>query len=221
VGRPETRSGALLIIAALAVCAPASLWAQPRNTYTFRSEQNCVAARKFSAEQCANAVANSRAEFEEKAPRFPTREACERLFKEVGCSLGFKGADGWAGKKSGLYFSPRQLGFTMTPSGRDGVTAPFTSGPPVAFSTRTIARRDAGVNFAVGQKARDSWRAEPGSSPARATSQDLGVPNAPAGDRGALPSPPPVDPNFDCASFLEPAKDGQAGVGCYPAPARK
>lgn len=220
MGRPETRSGSLLIIVGFAFCAPASPLAQSRSAYTFRSEQNCIGAHKFSSEQCANAVANSRAEFEEKAPRFPTRDACERLFKEAGCSLGFKGADGWAGKKSGLYFSPRQQGFTVTLSGKDGVTRPFTSGPPIAFSPRTIARRDAAVNSSAGQKARDSWRAEPGNS-AKATSQELGVPNAPAGDRGALPPPAPVDPNFDCASFLEPAKDGQSGIGCYPAPARK
>jgi uncharacterized protein YgiB involved in biofilm formation len=180
-----------------------------------------MGAGKFTSEQCANAAANSKAEFEEKAPRFPSREACEKFFPEAGCSLGFKGADGWAGKKSGIYFSPRQQGFIVAPSGRDAVTTPFTAGPHIDFSSRSIAKKNASVNSAIGQKARESWRAEPAASPAKGASQELGLSNAPAGDRGAVPPPPPVDPNFDCASFLEPAKDGQSGVGCYPAPARK
>jgi hypothetical protein len=180
-----------------------------------------MGAGKFTSEQCANAAANSKAEFEEKAPRFPNREACEKLFPEPGCSLGFKGADGWAGKKSGIYFSPRQQGFIVAPSGRDAVTTPFTGGPHIDFSPRSIAKKNASVNSAIGQKARESWRAEPAASPAKGASQEFGLSNAPAGDRGAVPPPPPVDPNFDCSSFLEPAKDGQSGVGCYPAPPRK
>ncbi len=100
--------------------------------YSYGSEQNCVASGRFNAQQCATAAANSQAEFEEKAPRFPSREACEKVFATAGCSVGFKGSEGWEGKKSGIYFSPRQQGFrVVATSGRDMAVTPFTSGPEI------------------------------------------------------------------------------------------
>src|ERR1019366_856762 len=75
--------------------------------FSFGDERSCSASGKLSAEFCANAAANARSEFDEKAPRFPTRDGCEGVFGRGGCSLGFSGAEGWAGKKSGVYFSSR------------------------------------------------------------------------------------------------------------------
>jgi len=39
----------------------------------------------------ANAAANARSEFDEKAPRFPTSDGCEGVFGRGGCSLAFPG----------------------------------------------------------------------------------------------------------------------------------
>ncbi len=187
--------------------------------YSYGSEQNCVASGKFNAQQCVNAAANSQAEFEEKAPRFPSRDACEKVFAAAGCSVGFKGSEGWEGKKSGIYFSPRQQGFRLgATQGRDMAVTPFTSGPEIRFSPRSIAKRETAINPSAGRSARDSWRARP---VAGGGGETFGVNTPPkGGDHAAIP-PPRVDPNFDCASVLEPSVNGQAEIGCYPAPARR
>ena len=79
-------------------------------------------AGKLSAEQCSNAATNVQAVFEPKAPRFPTRAACERVFPFADCSLGFEGAGGWVGKRSAIYFSPRLevFAFPLRPRRRHG-----------------------------------------------------------------------------------------------------
>ncbi len=187
----------------------------------YRSEQNCIGANKLTQEQCANASANAQAEFEEKAPRFPTRESCEKIFAESGCGIGFKGADGWAGKKSGVYFSPRQQGFLVMTTAKGAFAAPFTSGPNIRFSFREISKRNVAIDTVLGQRARESWRAEPARPSGGTTPNERGLSEAPMGDRAAVPPPTPVDPNFDCSSVLEPSKDGRADIGCYPAPTRR
>ena len=178
------------------------------------AEQSCAASGKVSAERCANAAANAKAEFEEKAPRFPTREACQRIFSQAGCSLGFSGADGWAGKKSGIYFSPRQTGFLVILTGGDNMSVlPVTLGPPINFSPRSILARDLSVNPKSAHQARQHWQAAAAHGQ---SSGVYGVDKAPAGKGGeALPPRPPVDPNFDCAAVLEPNARDSADTGCY------
>lgn len=186
-----------------------------RAQFIYGSEYGCRSAGKLSAEQCANAAANTQAEFDEKAPRFPSREACERLFRGAGCSVGFKGADGWAGKRSGVYFQPRQAGFHVNVvSEREMTATPQVLGPSIGFSPRTILRKDTRIDQRFA-RSRELWR--PRAAGAGAA---FGV-ATPDGAAGPLPPPPPVDPNFDCAAVLEPsAKDG-AATGCYLAPARR
>jgi hypothetical protein len=183
--------------------------------YSYTTEQACGLGGKLNAEQCATATANARAEFEEKAPRFPSRDACERVFSAAGCSLGFKGAEGWAGKKSAIYFSPRQAGFrVLVSSPRDATVTPFALGPLIRFSPRSILRKDTRIDPRIAHNARESWRSRPGAA---AGIFGVETPTA-AGDHGA-PPPPPVDPNFDCASVLEPSARDHAETGCYLAPA--
>ncbi len=182
--------------------------------YSFGTERSCVASGKLPREQCANAAANAQAEFEEKAPRFPTREACARSFPRSGCSIGFSGADGWAGKKSGLYFAPRQTGFRI--SGRDLSVVPYVEGPYIPFSRRTIVRKEIGINAQRAREARKNWRPQaPGDGVG-----GFGVETPAPGSGGPLPPPPPVDPNFDCASVLEPSALNPE-TGCYLAPRRR
>jgi hypothetical protein len=181
--------------------------------YSYGAEQGCILGGRLSAEQCANAAANARAEFEEKALRFPSRDACQRVFAAAGCELGFKGAEGWAGKKSGIYFSPRQAGFRVRLSSpRDATVTPFALGPRIQFSPRSISRKDTRIDPRTARNARDSWRGQPG-----AAAGTFGV-DTPSTPGGLVPPPPPVDPNFDCASVLEPSARDHAETGCYLAP---
>ncbi|HXY59936.1 MAG TPA: DUF1190 domain-containing protein [Methylocystis sp.] len=188
--------------------------------YSFGSEQSCAASGKIPAERCAIAAANARAEFEEKAPRFEARQTCERAFA-AGCSIGFKGADGWAGKRSGVYFSPRQAGFRIiAASEREMTVTPFVLGPPIRFSARSILTRNVGIDPRAARSARESWRAGAAAIGGAKGSEGYGV-DAPlaVGAREPLP-PPPADPHFDCAELLEPQYKDQANSGCYLAPAR-
>jgi len=193
-----------------------------RGQYVFSNERSCTLGGKLSNEQCANAAANAQAEFDEKAPRFPSREACEKSFSG-GCSLGFKGAEGWTGKKGGIYFSPRLQGFrVVVASERDMTVTPVSSGAAVNFSPRTILRKDTHINFADAHRARDNWRPTAAAYPSSGggAGSQFGVDAPPPGEHGALPPPPPVDPNFDCAAVLEPNARDHADTGCYLAPAR-
>ena len=181
---------------------------------SFGDERSCSSSGKLGGELCANAAANARSEFDEKAPRFPTREACERNFGGGSCSLGFFGADGWAGKKSAVYFSPRQAGFRILVSPKLGmIVVPKVAGKIIGFSPRTVLRKDAHIDL---KTARQAWRFDAPSSKAPGQGVvGLGSPS-PSGNHGALPPPPPVDPNFDCAAVLEAGSD--ATTGCYLAP---
>src|ERR1019366_8652508 len=98
--RPAMSQTQLLCCVGLSLVMATSVAAQVKSgQYSYSAQQNCILGGKLNAEQCANAAANAQAEFEEKGPRFPSREACERVFAAGGCNLGFKGAEGWAGKK--------------------------------------------------------------------------------------------------------------------------
>ncbi len=213
--RPAMSRRLFLCFVVLSLSTTTYVTAQVKSgQYSYGSEQSCILGGKLKAEQCANAVANAQAEFEEKAPRFPSREACERAFTSKGCSVGFIGAEGWAGKKSGIYFSPRQTGFrVLVSSPLDMTVTPFALGPRISFSPRSILRKDTRINPEIAHNARDSWRAPPAAA---VGSFGVATP-ATAGDSNA---PPPVDPNFDCASVLEPNARDHAETGCYLAPAR-
>lgn len=162
---------------------------ETRGAHFFASEAQCVESHKISAQICKHAAENAAAEFSEKAPRFSTREACERGFPR-GCSIGFHGAEGYAGRKSGIYFSPRQIGFRILVKS-DHAASVMPIGAALPFSARNALLRDSGIN-PHGNREITSVRHE-----------------------GVAPPPPPPDPNFDCASVLESGSDPR--TGCFPA----
>lgn len=178
-----------------------------RGAAMFPSERHCAASGKLSAEMCANAAANAAAEFDEKAPRLPTRAACERLYGP--CSLGFRGADGWAGRRNSVYFTPQRHGFRVVmKSDNEATVVPVARG--LSFAARSATRRDAMIN--------PKARREHASSGQQELADGVGAPD---GVKGPPPPPPPVDPNFDCAAVLEPSDKGDPESGCYLAPARR
>jgi hypothetical protein len=176
-----------------------------RGNFIFSSARNCASSGKLSAELCALAERNAAAEFEEKAPRFPHRDLCEKAFGAGACSLGFRGADGGAGKKSGVYFFPKQQGFRITVrSERDAVVAPLGAG--LQFASRSALRRDASINP---------------RAPRTATSAGAsGVPFSEA-PVGPTPPPPSVDADFECAAYLEPTDKGDPRTACAPIHTRR
>ncbi len=206
-----------LALAVIALCAaPGALRAEPEGgVYVFDGEPSCVANGRFTAAQCAAAAAGARAEFEEKAPHFPSREACESLFQQAGCNIGFSSADDGTGTKAALYFTPRRTGFRIfVASPRDLRVLPQAVGEGARFRARPILGA-ARVAPRLAHPPRASWPPPPAAVPPTA----FGVAAPPRG--GALPPPPRFDPNFDCAAVLEPSARDSADTACYPAPLRR
>ncbi|HEY8067170.1 MAG TPA: DUF1190 domain-containing protein [Methylosinus sp.] len=207
-------AGALLLLSLAApTCGVAAETA--RGSFVFSSARNCATSGRFPAELCAFAEINAVAEFEEKAPRFPQRGLCERAYGAGGCSLGFLGADGWAGKKTAIYFSPRQRGFRITARSERDVTVTPLAGD-LRFATRSALRRDASINP---RAARAPMSGAQGGA-ASGGGGEFGV-SSPDGPAGPPPPRAPVDPDFDCAAFLEPTDKGDSASGCAPMRSRR
>ena len=184
-----------------------------RGSFNYASAQQCAADRKISSEFCANAAANAQAEFDEKAPRFPSRDSCERVHGAGRCNLGFGGG----GKSGGVFFTPRMQSFAVkVVSDRDMSVTPVVG--LISVSPRSILRRDTHINPAIATQARHNLQppreaARPGFGGAREATFGL---KRPEGTGGPAPPRAPVDPNFDCASVLEPGTSA-GDVGCWPA----
>lgn len=183
--------------------SPAAAGAQ-RGAYTYASVDNCASAAKVPREICANAARNATAEFEEKAPHFATRAACERAFHAGGCAASFRSA----GAKGSVSFTPRQQFFRVTVrSDADISTVPVAAG--LTFSSRTATRMATSIDpraaAAAAQRTAPNARAAFGSS-------------SPDGPKLPLPLPVPYDPDFDCSKYVELAKDKNAGPGRLPGP---
>jgi uncharacterized protein YgiB involved in biofilm formation len=194
-----------------------------KGTFTFSSASNCVSSGKFPAGICSYAETNAAAEFDEKSPRFASRSVCDQAFGAGGCSVGFRGADGWAGKKTGIYFSPRQKGFRITAKSEHDISVVPLGAGGASFSPRSALRRDASINPRLKREQTSAHAyingpATPGYS--GQTNAVYGV-SAPDGQKGALPPRPPVDPNFDCSSYIEAGDKGDPNTACAPVPSRR
>lgn len=122
---------------ALSLASPGDLAAQsPGNTYVRRDE--CIAGGLLSAEQCEFAYRNARAEFEQRAPRYATRAACERAHKRCGAQV--VSAGGWESfGKGGATYVPRFVGVRVTGEGAARRALPVVDGSAkVAFVGRPV-----------------------------------------------------------------------------------
>lgn len=116
---------------------PADLAAQaPGATYVRRDE--CIAAGLLTAEQCEFAYRNARAEFEQRAPRYASRAACERSHKRCGAQI--VSAGGWETfGKGGATYVPRFVGVRVTGEGASRRALPVVEGSArVAFVGRPV-----------------------------------------------------------------------------------
>ncbi|WP_346358163.1 DUF1190 domain-containing protein [Bosea sp. (in: a-proteobacteria)] len=122
---------------------PADVVAQAAGqTYVRRDE--CIEAGKLSAEQCEHAYRNARAEFEQKAPRYASRAACERAHKRCGAQISTTGGwDALARAGGGQTYVPRFVGIRVTGEGAAGKALPIIEGTAkVAFAARQVAALD-------------------------------------------------------------------------------
>lgn len=122
--------------------APADLAAQAAGqTYIRRDE--CIEAGKLSPEQCENAYRNARAEFEQKAPRYASRSACERAHKRCGAQVATTGGWDALARGAGATYVPRFVGIRVTGEGAASKALPIVEGAArIAFSPRQVAALD-------------------------------------------------------------------------------
>lgn len=197
------------IIAVVLISAGAPAAADPQHgVFTYRSAQACIADGKAPRDVCSYAAMNAAAEFEEKAPHFPSRAACEQVYRRNACAISFRQGAIGAGARRAVTFTPRQEGFRLIlRSDHDISTLPIS--PGLNFSNRTALHQAASIDpRAAGQAASRS-----GSTAGAA----FGVPEA-GGAKGPLPPPVPFDPNFDCSKYIEPSSKGDVESACAPVP---
>ncbi len=208
----------ILGAAAIAIAIPCAPWSEARaqthggpSGSVYLNAAACVSKGR-SPQLCSNAEKNAAAEFEEKAPRFASRAACEKALQRP-CAIGFSSRGGWGERQHGVYFTPRQDGFRIVEAyGRDPTVTPVSGS--LYFQPRATSR----LEVSISPQASRYWNWEARS--AGGSAGEYGV-SSPDGAKGDIPPPPPIDPNFDCASVLEPSARASAATACALAPARK
>lgn len=197
------------IIAIGLISAGAPATADPQHgVYTYGSAQACIADGKAPKEVCSYAAMNAAAEFEEKAPHFSSRAACEQAYRRNGCAISFRQGAIGAGARRAISFTLRQEGFRLVVrSEHDISTLPIS--PGLVFSTRTALRQAASIDPRAAGQAAPRFGSPPGVA--------FGVPEA-TGAKGPLPPPVPFDPNFDCSKYVEPSSKGDVESACAPVP---
>ena len=145
----------------------------------------CREARALSDAECDAAYANAKAEFDEKAPRFPNRADCERFFRR--CMIG--DIEGGGGR---VEFIPQMRGFAVE-NGRERQVVPVAEGGGAdgLFQPRPVGRPDRSTSAARKAEAQEVWKRmnvapAPSAGPGEA---DVDAP-AGAGPPRAYPLPP-------------------------------
>jgi len=123
---------------------------------TYADEHDCVAKGALHASDCHNAALNSHAEYDEKAPRLDSKQACARFFGAHNCSMRIG-----AGLK-GIAFVPSYRGFRLAPGKRAGemMTLPVLAGASagIEFTPRPVSRLDVEQDGARGARAQAAWQ---------------------------------------------------------------
>jgi uncharacterized protein YgiB involved in biofilm formation len=134
--------------------------AQPSASAVYADERDCVAKGALEADQCHNAALNSHAEYEEKAPRLDSNEACKRFFARH-CSMRIGGG------LKGITFVPSYGGFRLLPArkGDETMVLPVLSGTDagIGFTPRPVSRLDTEQDSGRAARAQAAWQS--GHSP--------------------------------------------------------
>lgn len=137
--QPLRLAGLLGLALAGLLVGPGAAYAQgAAEVYVRRDE--CIAGGRLSAEQCEFAYRNARAAFEQDAPRYASRAACERAHKRCGAQVSTSG--GWDALARGggaASYVPRFAGIRVTGEGASAKAAPVVEGKAVFAGRRVDA----------------------------------------------------------------------------------
>ena len=184
-------------------------------SHKYYSKQACIDDKKLTREICENAEANAAAEFEEKAPHFSSRVACEKSYGGGRCAISFRSSAHVVGAKGAVSFTPRQQGFRVF-ARSDSFVETTPEAPGLKFSSRTALRRATGINPRAANMAAPRTVA-PSPGPVFGVSEPVG----PSLGKAALPPPVPNDPNFRCEDYIDPSTKGDSSTACAPAPTHR
>ena len=121
----------------------------------YADERDCSDKGALDADECHNAALNSRAEYEEKAPRFEASDACARVFGAHNCAMRIGGGT------KGIGFLPSYRGFTLIRGkGEEMLVLPSlaSASRAVEFTPRTVSRLDADQDPARAARAQAAWQ---------------------------------------------------------------
>jgi Protein of unknown function (DUF1190) len=184
----------------------------------YADEGDCGGKGALEASECHNAALNSRAEYEEKAPRFAANDACTHAFGARNCSMRIGGG------ANGISFLPSYRGFTLIRGKGEMTVLPTLAGAPglVEFTPRPVSRLDTEQDAARAARAQAAWQ-RAHAAPVRSASgggplyRDVPKGAAPSlsDDAGAVQSGPvatyPVSP-----SMLKQMQDEMRKYGSPP-----
>ena len=155
---------ALVAVALVCFVAPSQAASRPAakgKHPSYASVDECIIVRQVEEPKCRTGFANARAEFEEKVPRFSSRQSCEASFAQ--CSV-FLPPSGTSSAKpgSGPEYIPLMDRIEIVP-GKGGISMALPSARatrvPVRFSPRLMDRPDTEISAKRGEAARQSWQA--------------------------------------------------------------
>lgn len=147
---------AALLAPALPLVSPGEAAAQGAGPVYERRDE-CVEAGLLTRDQCEFAYRNARAEYEQKAPRYASRAACERVHKRCGAQAVSTG--GWERLGRGqTSYVPRFSGIRIIGEGAGRKAVPvLAGGGRVAFAGRPVTElqdRVAGQANVIGAASR-------------------------------------------------------------------
>ena len=129
---------------------------------TYASVDECIIVKAFGETLCRNGFANARAEFEEKAPRFSTRQPCESAFAQCSVFVSSQpNSPASLAKRGILEFAPTLERVEFIKGKIDaGTVKPVTRANkvPFNFTPRTLEKADIEISAKRGEVARQSWQ---------------------------------------------------------------
>lgn len=163
----------IVVVTAMGMCAallgPAQARAKtqarrPAAATSYASVDECIISKVIDEPLCRTAFANARAEFDEKAPRFATRQACEGQFAQCAIMLPVQAAavSRMAKTSSGVEYAPSMERVQIVP-GKAGekMAVPVTRASRIAlhFDARSLTKPETEISAKRGEAARQSWQA--------------------------------------------------------------
>lgn len=141
-----------VLILAVDCFAPMVVCGQTFGKRVFSTAGSCELSSLLTPSECRYAYGNALAELDEKAPRFASRDECQKIFKQ--CMIA-----GFGGGR--VEFQPALRGFEVNVRSQTEKTVlPVVDGDgsSLGFRARSALKPDAGVSHSLRNQAQARWK---------------------------------------------------------------